>query len=144
MPGALLDSAWKSTPDPSWVLDTNACLHTCWKILAPASEGAAAKHTPAATIRAPMICIPAISFGHAQAGLLHGCLCHIHFVTASCICSFRKAADATCHVARPALVVVTNADRFAKHMDWGACLDSPVHAQDSSLVPSMTMQSGKE
>ncbi len=88
-----------------------------------------------------MICIPAISFGHAQAGLLHGCRCHTQFAIASCICSFRKAADTSCHVARPALVVVTNADRLAKHMEWG---ESPVHAQDSSLEPDTTMQSGKE
>ncbi len=141
MPNALLNSAWKVTPHPSWVPDTNACMHTCWKMLPPASEGAAARHTPAATIRAPMICIPAISFGHAQAGLLHGCLCYTNSVIASCICSIRKAADTSRHVARPALVVVTDADRLAKHMNW---VDSPVHVQDSSLVPGMTMQSGKE
>ena len=38
-------------------------------------------------------------------------------------------------------MVVTYADRLAKHMAWGG---SPVHVQDSSSVPSMTMQSGKE
>jgi len=33
------------------------------------------------------------------------CLCHMKFVFAACICSLKTAADTSCHVAQPALVV---------------------------------------
>ena len=63
------------------------------------------------------------------------------YTFASRICSFRKLLIRLVMLHDQHWWCLTNADGLAKHMEWG---DSPVHVQESSSVPSMTIQSGKE